>query len=120
MMAYASATWDFARIHYDAPYARTQGLPAPVVDGQMLGAFLAQLVQNWAGPQAFLQSLSFQNRGMVFPGDFLTCGGRVANLRQTDGNHLIECDLWIDNQRGERVVTPASATISLPSQDNAK
>ena len=118
MMAYAAATWDFARIHYDAPYARSQRLPSPVVDGQMLGAFLAQLVQNWAGPTAFLQNLEFRNAGMVFPGDVLTCGGSVTAIRQEDVNTLIDCDLWIDNQEGERVVAPASATITLPSRDN--
>ena len=115
MMAYGAATWDFARIHYDAPHARSQGLPSPVVDGQMLGAFLTQLVQDWAGPRAFLQTLSFQNRGMVFPGDVVTCSGSVTNLQRNDGLILIEFTLWIDNQNGERVVGPASATVSLPS-----
>ena len=118
MMAYAAATWDFARIHYDAPYARSQGLSAPVVDGQMLGAFLAQLVQDWAGPGSFLQSLNFRNSGMIFPGDTLTCGGSVTDVRRENGNTIAECALWIDNQNGERVVAPASATIILPSRDN--
>ena len=116
MMAYASATWDFARIHYDTPYARSQGLPGPVVDGQMLGAFLAQLVQDWAGPQTFLQTLNFQNRGMVLPGDTLTCGGSISDIRQEDRRNLVDCDLWIDNQRGERVIGPASATVSIPAK----
>ena len=120
MMAYGAATWDFARIHYDDAYARKQGLPSPVVDGQMLGAFLAQLVQDWAGPQGFLRSLDFQNRGMVFPGDVLTCGGHVDNLRRESETNLVVCSLWIDNQNGERVVGPASATISLPAGDEPK
>lgn len=113
MIAYGASTWDFARIHYDAPYAQDQGLAGPVVDGQMLGAFLAQLIQEWAGPGAFLQSLSFQNRGMVFPGDTLTCGGRVSAIRHENGNNLVHCELWIDNQNGEKVVGPASATVSI-------
>lgn len=116
MMSYGAATWDFARIHYDAPFARSQGLPGTVVDGQMLGAFLVQLVQNWAGPKAFLQNLSFQNRSMVLPGDVLICGGSVSEVRQEDGNIQMDCDLWIDSQRGERVVAPASATVSLPAK----
>ncbi len=120
MMAYAAATWDFARIHYDAAYSRSQGLPGPVVDGQMLGAFLAQMVQQWAGPRSFLQSLSFQNRGMVHPGDTLTCGGRVANVQRDVENLLVECDLWLDNQKGERVLGPASATVSIPFQAEAE
>ncbi len=115
MMAYGAATWDFARIHYDERHARSQGLPGPVVDGQMLGAFLAQLVQDWAGSHSFIQSLSFRNRGMVLPGDVLTCEGRIANVHREGKNLLVDCDLWIDNQHGKRVVGPASATVSIPS-----
>ena len=71
MMAYGAATWDFIRIHYDADHARGLGFPGPFVDGQMLGAFLAQHVQDWAGPGAFLRKLAFRNRVMVYPGDSL-------------------------------------------------
>ena len=118
MMAYGAATWDFIRIHYDADYARSLGFPGPFVDGQMLGAFLAQQVQNWAGPRSFLRKLAFRNRVMVYPGDSLVCGGVVTSLhRETDGGEgpgLAVCELWIENQRGERVVDRASATVQLP------
>lgn len=118
MMAYGAATWDFIRVHYDADLARDLGFPGPFVDGQMLGAFLAQHVQEWAGPGAFLRKLSFRNRVMVYPGDTLVCGGAVTGLQgegdSSEGRGLAECDLWIENQRGERVVDRASAVVQLP------
>jgi hypothetical protein len=84
----------------------------------MLGAFLAQQVQDWAGPGAFLRKLGFRNRVMAYPGDSLVCRGVVTGLyREGDGNDgpgLAECDLWIENQRAERVVEPASALVQLP------
>ena len=80
MMAYGAATWDFIRVHYDADHARELGFPGPFVDGQMLGAFLAQHVQDWAGPGAFLRKLAFRNRVMVYPGDSLICRGVVTRL----------------------------------------
>ena len=122
MMAYGAATWDFIRIHYDADHARELGFPGPFVDGQMLGAFLAQHVQDWAGPDAFLRKLAFRNRVMVYPGDSLVCRGVVTALhREGDdpsissgrGAGLAECDLWIKNQLGERVVDRASALVQL-------
>ena len=67
MMAYGAATWDFIRVHYDADHVRELGFPGPFVDGQMLGAFLAQHVQDWAGPGAFLRKLGFRNRVMAYP-----------------------------------------------------
>ena len=118
MMAYGAATWDFIRVHYDAGYIQELGFPGPFVDGQMLGAFLAQQVQDWAGPGAFLRKLAFRNRVMVYPGDSLVCRGVVTGLyREGDDNYgpgLAECDLWIENQRDERVVEPASALVQLP------
>ena len=81
MMAYGAATWDFIRVHYDADYVRELGFSGPFVDGQMLGAFLAQQVQDWAGRRAFLRKLSFRNRVMAYPGDSLLCGGVVTGLR---------------------------------------
>ena len=144
MMAYGAATWDFIRFHYDADYVREQGFKAPFVDGQMLGGFLAQLMQDWAGPQGFLRKLGFRNRVMVYPGDVITCGGLVtsAYIQHAGGRHgegqdsggqheegqdsggqheegqdsdgLVECDLWIENQDGDKVVQPASAVVRLP------
>ena len=118
MMAYGAATWDFIRLHYDAEHARDLGFPGPFLDGQMLGAFLAQHVQDWAGPGAFLRKLAFRNRVMVYPGDSLVCGGVVTGLHQEadgiDTRGLAECDLWIENQHGERVVDRASAVVQLP------
>ena len=117
MMAYGAATWDFIRVHYDDGYARGLGFRGPFVDGQMLGAFLAQHVQDWAGPGAFLRKLGFRNRIMVYPGDSLVCRGVVTALyREGDDNQgpgLAGCDLWIENQRAERVVERASALVQL-------
>ena len=116
MMAYGAATWDFIRLHYDADYARELGFEAPFVDGQMMGGFLAQQVQDWAGPGAFLRKLAFRNRVMAYPGDSLTCHGVVTEVSSTDEGGIVGCDLWIENQRGEKVVEPASAQLRFPLQ----
>ena len=122
MMAYGAATWDFIRVHYDADHVREMGFPGPFVDGQMLGAFLAQHVQDWAGPGAFLRKLGFRNRVTVYPGDSLVCRGVVTRLNREDDDPstssglrpgLAECDLWIENQLGERVVDRAQAVVQL-------
>ena len=115
MMAYGAATWDFIRLHYDADYARELGFEAPFVDGQMMGGFLTQHVQDWAGPGAFLRKLAFRNRVMAYPGDSLTCHGVVTDVLSTEEGGMVECDLWMENQRGEKVVDPASALLRFLS-----
>ena len=114
MMAYGAATWGFIRLHYDADYARELGFESPFVDGQMMGGFLTQHVQDWAGPGAFLRKLAFRNRVMAYPGDSLTCHGVVTDVSSTEEGGMVECDLWMENQRGEKVVDPASALLRFP------
>ncbi len=114
MMAYGAATWDFIRLHYDVDYVKEQGFEAPFVDGQMLGGILAQQVQDWAGPDAFLRRLSFRNRSMLFAGDSVTCRGTVARKFEEDGEGLVECQLWVEKPNGDRVVEPASAVVRVP------
>ena len=116
MMAYGAATWDFIRLHYDADYARESGFEAAFVDGQMMGGFLAQHVQDWAGVGAFLRKLAFRNRVMAYPGDSLTCHGVVTGVESTDEGGMVECDLWIENQRGEKVVDAANALVRFQLQ----
>ena len=124
MVAYGAATWDFIRVHYDADRVREMGFPGPFVDGQMLGAFLAQLVQDWAGPGGFLRKLSFRNRVMVYPGDSLVCRGVVTGLYRegdnADGTGFAECDLWVENQRAERVADSARALVQLPIRSGSQ
>lgn len=82
MVAYAAATWDWHRMHYDADWAAQAGLPAPVVDGQVLGALLAEHVQDWLGPRAFVTHLSFRLRSMVFAGQTVRVEGEVTSVEE--------------------------------------
>ena len=116
MMAYGAATWDFVRLHYDADYVRELGFDAPIIDGQMMGGFLTQQVQDWAGPGAFLRKLGFRNRVLVYAGDTVTCRGVVTGKHLADGQALVECDLWVVSQKGEEVVRPASAVVDFPQR----
>lgn len=114
MMMYGAATWDFMRIHYDADYARQQGFPHAFVDGQMLGAFVAQHVVDWAGDPGALRRLGVRYRSFVFPGDIVTCTGRVER-KYLDGNEaLVECTVVVQNQKEEIVAGPAAVLVALP------
>ena len=114
MAMYGAATWDFHRYHYDSEYVQKMGFPKPFVDGQMLGAFLAQLLTDWIGIGGTLKKLSCRYTAFVYPGDTLTCKGSVTSKRQEGGEGLVECELWIENQRGERVLDRGGAVVILP------
>ncbi|MCE2464318.1 MAG: dehydratase, partial [Dehalococcoidia bacterium] len=64
-----------------------------------------------------IRRLGFRYKGFSFPGDVLTCKGRVKGKSAQDGQRLVECDLWVENQDGEQVLAPASAALDLPLRD---
>jgi acyl dehydratase len=91
MVAYGGATWDWHRLHHDAAFAAGRGLEAPIVDGQLFGALLAQALQDWLGPEARIAELSFRFRQPVLVGQWVRCEGSVTE-RLHDG---VRCDLRV-------------------------
>ncbi len=114
MMMYGAATWDFMRVHYDTDYARERGFQQAFVDGQMLGAYLAQLVVDWAGDPGALRRLSLRYRNFAFPGDTVTCRGHVTRLLVEGEEAFAECEVVAANQHGDLLAGPALAKVALP------
>lgn len=113
LFRFSAATWNAHRVHYDQAYARSEGQPDVVVQGYLFGAYLARMLQDWAGEGARLRRLAYSNRRPAFAGETLTCRGRVTATREEDGEGLVDLEVWVENAGGE-VCTPATATLSLP------
>jgi acyl dehydratase len=112
MVAYAGATWDWHRLHYDSAWLAERGLDRPVVDGQLFGALLAEMVLDWAGPGAELTALSFRFKGFVYAGETVRCTGRVIG---TDGDLVsIECGVEVVGEQARVAVAPAAAEVRRP------
>lgn len=111
IMAYGAATWDWHRMHYDGDYARSQGLPGVVLDGQALGAIFARALTDGFGPRAFVTKLSFRLRAMVAPGDVLRCEGEITSLEPGDGATIMEFTQQIT--AGGRIAAEATSQIRL-------
>ncbi len=110
MVAYGAATWDWHRLHYDEAHARRLGAPAPVVDGQMLGALLAECVLRDAGAGARLVRLAYRNRAPVYAGETVVCSGTIAT--SDDAGFSVDLSVSV----GDRVVVaPAFAQLAWTS-----
>jgi acyl dehydratase len=111
MVAYAGATWDWHRLHYDRDWLVTRGLDDPVVDGQLFGALLAEALQDWLGPRAVVRTLHFRFRELVHAGETVRCGGRVT---QIDGPLVtVEQQVEVIGDRPRIAVAPAGAVVEL-------
>ena len=113
MVFYAAATWDFHRYHYDQEFVRKMGFAQPFVDGQMLGAFLAQMLTDWTGDPGSIRQLGFRFREFAFPGDTLTCTGRVTGTEAGEHGGTVTCELSIERQDGRPVLRPGHAVLAL-------
>ena len=112
MVAYAGATWDWHRLHYDSAWLAERGLAAPVVDGQLFGALLAEMVLDWAGPDAELTALSFRFKNLVFAGETVRCTGRVESV---EGDLVtLVCGVEVIGENARIAVAPASAEVRRP------
>ncbi len=114
LIRWAAANGNYARIHWDLPFAQLrQGLPNVVVNGSLKNQYLGQLLLDFAGEEGWFKRFYVQHRGMDFPGDTLTAFGAVTDKREMKGYGYVDCMVGLRNDRGEQTASGA-ATVILP------
>jgi acyl dehydratase len=119
LVMWAGAVGDYMPIHYDRDYARSRGLEGIIVHGQLVGAFLGQLMTDWVGEGGTLRKLSCSYKGMNYPGEAVTLRGKVLRKYVRGGGHFVDCSIWAENPKGEKTASGA-ATVVLPSRVDKK
>ncbi|MFC1982594.1 MaoC/PaaZ C-terminal domain-containing protein [Chloroflexota bacterium] len=112
---WAGASGDYDPIHYDKEYAKLRRFPSAIVNGRFRVAWLMQLMTNWIGDEGFLKKLECRQSGMDIIGDQVKCKGVVIDKYVQDSEHLVECEVWTENPKGEKTV-PGKAVVRLPSK----
>jgi acyl dehydratase len=78
--------------------------------------WLGQFVTDWMGDDGTLKKLSCRIRHPSIMGDSNIVSGRVKEKRIEGSEHLVDCEIWVENQAG-LVTAPGMATVALPSRD---
>lgn len=118
MVAYAGATWDWHKLHYDTAYVAEKKLPGPIVDGQVYGALLVEMLQDWLGPQSFVHELEFTFRNLVFADETLRCAGTVTEV--APDRITVEMSVVVvtdDGSDGRAAAAPCRAVVLLGTPD---
>ena len=76
LFMFSAVIWALHRIHWDTPYAQSEGLPLPIVPGWMLSSYLAQLAEQRAPQGGRLHKIAVRYMGVVHPGDAVSCIAR--------------------------------------------
>ncbi len=111
---YAGAGADHNPIHLDEEAAKAGGLPGIIAHGMLPLGFLGQLLTLWV-PQKQLRSLSARFVAMAFPGDVITCSGRITGKREQAGEKLVDVEIAAQNQKGENLQL-GKATVALTQE----
>jgi len=119
LVMWAGAVGDYMPIHYDQEFARSRGLKGIIVHGQLIGAFLGQLMTDWVGKRGSLSELNCSYKGMNYPGEVVTLRGKVLRKYVRRGEHFVECSVWAENPKGEKTAS-GTATVVLPYGDDYK
>jgi acyl dehydratase len=103
---------DEKTIHTDYEAAAREGLPAPVAIGPQVAALLFRQLRLCFGMGWLVGGkcdLSF--RRPVFVTDFCVARGTVTSITEENNNLRIDCDVWIENQDGAKVITGTASGL---------
>lgn len=90
--------------------ARKEGLPGQIAPGNLTLALLARSLLAWA-PAGRLRRLGTTFRSLALAGATAKVHGAVTE--KDEEHRTIECDLWMENGEGDRLVL-GTATLELP------
>jgi acyl dehydratase len=104
LVRYAGASGDFNPIHHDEEFARMAGNPTVFGHGMLTAGFVAKCVTDYVGV-ANLRRYKVRFATRVWPGDTITCKGKVTRAYDENGERRIDGEVVAMNQKGEVAVT---------------
>ena len=101
-------------MHHDDTIATQVGNPSVFGHGMLTMGLTARVVKDWFGPEA-LRRFQVRFAKQVWPGDVLTCTAVVTGKREEGGEQLVDLDLTVANQNGDKAITGAATAAVVLS-----
>ena len=114
IVKYAGASGDFNPIHHDQTFAEAARYPTVFAHGMLNAGFVSKCLTDYVGRPG-LKRFKVRFTSQVWPGDTITCGGKVTGKYQAEGENRIEGELFAKNQKGETIIQ-GSFVAALPSR----
>lgn len=108
IVRYQGASGDFHPAHHDVQYARAHGFPDVFSLGLLSAGHLTTMASDWLGPEN-VRRFASRFRGVVWPGDILTCSLEVTRKYEAGGERRV--DLKLVCRRDTDIVVESEATF---------
>ena len=103
------------RIHWDVEAVKKLGMGnRPVNQGPNNMAYVINALIEWIGDATKIRSVYVRFLANVFAQDTLIASGRVTDISVEDDEFVANCDLWLDREDGNRVLT-GKARVAIPN-----
>src|SRR5205823_2616688 len=88
-------------MHTDDAFAQSAGYPGVFAHGMLSMGYLAEFLVQ-AGGVGAVRRFKTRFAKLTWPGDLITCRGRVTRVADEGGERRVECEMWTENQMGEQ------------------
>ena len=105
LVMYAGTSGDYNPLHTDEKFTKEiAGYPSVFAHGMLSMGLTGRMLTNYVG-DGRLTNYGVRFTRQVWPGDSLTAKSTVKEIREENGERLVDLDLVTVNQDGDPVVT---------------
>ena len=114
LVMYAGTSGDYNPLHTDDLYCReAAGYPGVFAHGMLTMGMTGRIVTNLVGAEN-VKKFGVRFTNQVWPGDSLTGKAEITDIREENGEKLLDMKLTTTNQKGDVVMTGTATARITP------
>ena len=114
IVQYAGSSGDYNPLHTDEVFTtKIAGYPSVFAHGMLTMGMTGKMITNYVG-DGTLKKYGVRFTSQVWPGDTLESEAKIVDIREENGESLVDLEIVTTNQDGVAVIT-GSATAKIDS-----
>ena len=114
IVQYAGSSGDYNPLHKDEVFTtKIAGYPSVFAHGMLTMGMTGKMITNYVG-DGTLKKYGVRFTSQVWPGDTLESEAKIVDIREENGENLVDLEIVTTNQDGVAVIT-GSATAKIDS-----
>ncbi|MGQ9722883.1 MAG: MaoC family dehydratase [Candidatus Jordarchaeum sp.] len=111
-LLYSKMVREINPLHFDEEYAKSLGFRTIVVAGVYTYSFITKMFTDWLKDPECIKSLEIRYISPIYIEDEIVNKGVVKRKYIQNGEKIIECDIWVENQDGAKVTEGKAKVIT--------